>query len=51
MIRQTRSSHASIVWRSSDDARMVAAWKADLRSLGDGYFFSLNRYVFRAIRD
>jgi len=29
----------------------VDAWKADLRSLGDGYFFSLNRYVFRAIRD
>ena len=31
-------------------AAEVAAWKADLRSLGDGYFFSLNRYVFRAIR-
>lgn len=32
-------------------AAEVDAWKADLRSLGDGYFFSLNRYVFRAIRD
>jgi hypothetical protein len=31
-------------------AAQVDAWKADLRSLGDGYFFSLNRYVFRAIR-
>jgi SAM-dependent methyltransferase len=34
-------------------ARGVAgtdAWKEDLRSLGDGYFFSLNRYVFRARR-
>ena len=31
-------------------AAEVDAWKADLRSLGDGYFFSLNRYVFRAIR-
>jgi arsenite methyltransferase len=29
----------------------VDAWRADLRSLGDGYFFSLNRYVFRAVRD
>jgi arsenite methyltransferase len=32
-------------------AAEIDAWKADLRSLGDGYFFSLNRYVFRAIRD
>jgi SAM-dependent methyltransferase len=32
-------------------AAEVDAWKADLRSLGDDYFFSLNRYVFRAIRD
>jgi arsenite methyltransferase len=32
-------------------ATEVDAWKADLRSLGDGYFFSLNRYVFPAIRD
>jgi SAM-dependent methyltransferase len=32
-------------------AAEVDAWKIDLRSLGDGYFFSLNRYVFRAIRD
>ena len=31
-------------------AAEVDAWKADLRSLGDDYFFSLNRYVFRAIR-
>lgn len=28
----------------------VDAWKADLRALGDDYFFSLNRYVFRARR-
>jgi arsenite methyltransferase len=32
-------------------AAEIDAWKADLRSLGDGYFFSLNRYIFRAIRD
>ena len=32
-------------------AAQIDAWKADLRSLGDGYFFSLNRYVFRTIRD
>jgi len=32
-------------------AAEVDAWRDDLRSLGDGYFFSLNRYVFRAIRD
>jgi hypothetical protein len=31
-------------------AAEVDAWKADLRSLGDGYFFGVNRYVFRAIR-
>ena len=29
----------------------IGAWKADLRGLGDDYFFSLNRYVFRAVRD
>ena len=29
----------------------IDAWKADLRSLGDDYFFSLNRYIFRAVRD
>jgi arsenite methyltransferase len=28
----------------------VDAWKEDLRSLGEDYFFSLNRYVFRANR-
>lgn len=37
--------------RGALPAAEVDAWKADLRSLGDGYFFSLNRYVFRAIRD
>jgi len=28
----------------------VDAWAADLRSLGSGYFLSLNRCVFRATR-
>jgi SAM-dependent methyltransferase len=37
--------------RGALSAADVDAWKADLRSQGDGYFFSLNRYVFRAIRD
>jgi SAM-dependent methyltransferase len=32
-------------------AAVVDAWRADLRSLGQGYFFSLNRYIFRATRD
>ncbi len=37
--------------RGAVPAAEVDAWKADLRSQGDGYFFSLNRYVYRAIRD
>jgi SAM-dependent methyltransferase len=37
--------------RGAVPAAEVDAWKADLRSLGDGYFFSLNRYIFRAIRE
>jgi arsenite methyltransferase len=37
--------------RGALPAADVDAWKADLRSQGDGYFFSLNRYVFRSIRD
>ena len=36
--------------RGTVAAAEVDAWKADLRSLGDDYFFSLNRYVFRATR-
>jgi arsenite methyltransferase len=28
----------------------AAAWKQDLETLGDDYFFSLNRYVFLAVR-
>ena len=28
----------------------VRAWADDLRSLGDGYFFSLNRYIFIATK-
>ena len=28
----------------------VAAWRDDLRSLGDRSFFSLNRYLFTAVR-
>jgi arsenite methyltransferase len=31
-------------WTAAD----VDAWVEDLRALGPGYFFSLNRYVFRA---
>ena len=31
-------------------AAEVAAWRADLEGLGSDYFFSLNRYVFTAIR-
>jgi len=33
-------------WTAAD----VQDWKDELRSLGDAYFFSLNRYVFRATR-
>jgi len=40
-----------VTQRGTLPAAEVDAWKTDLRSLGDGYFFSLNRYVFRAIRD
>jgi arsenite methyltransferase len=32
------------------DPHEVQAWAADLRSLGPGYFFSLNRYVFAAVK-
>ncbi|HEY1597679.1 MAG TPA: methyltransferase domain-containing protein [Thermoleophilaceae bacterium] len=32
-------------------AEEAEAWKADLRGLGDNYFFTLNRYLFVAKRD
>jgi hypothetical protein len=28
----------------------AAAWAEDLKALGDDYFFSLNRYLFLAVR-
>jgi arsenite methyltransferase len=31
-------------------AEETAAWRADLEALGEDYFFSLNRYLFLAIR-
>jgi arsenite methyltransferase len=40
-----------VAGRGALPAAEVDAWKADLRGLGEGYFFSLNRYVFRATRD
>jgi len=40
-----------VAQRGSWPAAEIDAWKADLRSLGDDYFFSLNRYVLRASRD
>ena len=29
----------------------IASWAGDLAGLGPGYFFSLNRYLFLAVRD
>jgi arsenite methyltransferase len=40
-----------VAGRGALPAAEVDAWKADLRGLGDDYFFSLNRYVFQAVRD
>ena len=43
---------AAFVPRHSDiTAGDVAAWASDLAGLGPGYFFSLNRYLFVAVRD
>jgi arsenite methyltransferase len=43
---------AAFVPRHSDiTAGDVAAWASDLAGLGAGYFFSLNRYLFVAVRD
>jgi arsenite methyltransferase len=39
---------AFVVGRDGLTAADVAAWTADLRSLGPDYFFSLNRYLFMA---
>jgi arsenite methyltransferase len=41
---------AFVAGRHGLTAADVAAWAADLRSLGPDYFFSLNRYLFRAER-
>ena len=39
-----------VVGRDGLTAEEVDAWLEDLRSLGRGYFFSLNRYLFLAVR-
>ncbi|HEV8565031.1 MAG TPA: methyltransferase domain-containing protein [Actinomycetota bacterium] len=39
-----------VVGRDGLTTEDVDAWLEDLRSLGAGYFFSLNRYLFLAIR-
>jgi arsenite methyltransferase len=36
--------------RPGVDAGELAAWAQDLVGLGDGYFFSLNRYLFIAVK-
>jgi len=38
--------------RNGLTAEDIAAWKADARAIGDeeGYFFSLNRFVFTGVR-
>jgi arsenite methyltransferase len=41
---------AFVVNRDGLTATDVAAWTADLRSLGPDYFFSLNRYLFGAVK-
>jgi hypothetical protein len=33
-----------------DDPAAAKAWAEDLRTLGERYFFSLNRYLFSAVR-
>ena len=39
-----------VAGRGGITADEATAWADDLRSLGDDYFFSLNRYVFVATR-
>ena len=41
---------AHVAGRGGDTAYETAAWAADLESLGEDYFFSLNRYLFVAKR-
>jgi arsenite methyltransferase len=41
---------AFVVNRDGLTAADVAAWAADLRSLGPDYFFSVNRYLFEAVK-
>jgi arsenite methyltransferase len=41
---------AFVTGRQGVDQDEVAAWEADLRSLGEDYFCSLNRYLFVATR-
>ncbi len=43
---------SAFVPRHSDiTADDIASWASDLTALGPGYFFSLNRYLFLAVRD
>ncbi len=43
---------SAFVPRHSDiTAGDIASWASDLTGLGPGYFFSLNRYLFLAVRD
>ena len=39
---------AFVAGRHGIDDEEIESWADDLRSMGDGYFFSLNRYVFVA---
>jgi arsenite methyltransferase len=41
---------AFVVNRDGLTAADVAAWAADVRSMGPDYFFSLNRYLFGAVK-
>jgi ubiquinone/menaquinone biosynthesis C-methylase UbiE len=42
---------AFVPWHSEMTADDIAAWASDLVGLGAGYFFSLNRYLFVAVKD
>ena len=39
-----------VIGREGLAAADVDAWREDLRSMESSYFFSLNRYVFRATK-